>query len=380
MSETRRERRGAGGADPVGEPQPGSRRAYARDAGLAHAADVEHRAPAAAPPSTPAPGGATRASLRAAAHTGAEVGVTGATRATGATRMTRRAVSDDSTSPRRASLRQRSFIGTIKALDSLASAGAHMSVRVNDVDTGAEVLTGDDHLTLPIGGIGIVPLLIEVAAQIEFGQLDPYEIIRRDAIESVGDAGIWQHLQAPALPVLDLAVLAAAASDATAANALLQRVGLRAVRARMDDIGLVRTALLDRFRDVRGPDDAPHVAISSAGELAALFAAIVNARVVSPAVSAQVGEWLNLNQDLALVGAATALDPFAHEDDRHRLLFVNKTGRTGGIRAEAGVLAGPRAGVAYALIVGFDDLSMGHRLRAHDAFRALGADLMEYVH
>ncbi len=100
---------------------------------------------------------------------------------------------------------------------------------------------------------------------------------------------------------------------------------------------------------------------------------------MSPAVSAQVGEWLNLNQDLALVGAATALDPFAHEDDRHGLLFVSKTGRADGIRAEAGVLAGPRGGVAYALIVCFDDLSIAHRLRAHEAFRALGLDLMEYV-
>ena len=133
---------------------------------------------------------------------------------------------------------------------------------------------------------------------------------------------------------------------------------------------------IDGFRDARGPDDAPHVALSSAGELAGLFARIVNAGVVAPAVSAQVGEWLNLNQDLALVGSSTALDPFGHEDDRHGLLFVNKTGRADGIRAEAGVLAGPHGGVAYALIVCFDDLSIAHRLRAHDAFRALGADLM----
>ena len=49
------------------------------------------------------------------------------------------------------------------------------------------------------------------------------------------------------------------------------------------------------------------------------------------------------------------------------------------MRAEAGVLAGPRAGVAYALIVCFDDLSISHRLRAHEAFRTLGLDLMEYV-
>lgn len=315
----------------------------------------------------------SRAALRATAHLG--VGEAAARPAT--RRAAHRA--EQQALPSRASLRQRSFIATLKALDSLALAGARVSVRVTDLDSGEDVLLGDEHLVLPVGGLGVVPLLIEVAAQIEFGQLNPLTIIDRGPSAPVAVSGLWQHLKAPALPVADLAVLAAATSDAAAANALLDRVGLDAVRSRIADIGLQRTALLDRFRDLRGPDDAPHVALSSAGELSGLFAAIVNAQVVSPAVSAQVGEWLNLNQDLALVGAATALDPFAHEDDRHRLLFVNKTGRADGIRAEAGVLAGPRGGVAYALIVGFDDLSIAHRLRAHEAFRALGADLMEFV-
>lgn len=295
-------------------------------------------------------------------------------------RAARGRVVSEASAPRRASLRPRSFIGTLKALDQVAASGGVVSVRVADLDTGEEVLTGDDHLTLPVAGLGVVPLLVEVAAQIEFGQLDRLQIVERRSVDPVGVAGVWQHLIAPALPVADLAVLAAAASDAAAANALLGRVGLDAVRSRLEAIGLRRTALLDGFRDARSPDDAPEVALSTAGEMSRLFAGLVNAQIVSPAVSAQVGEWLNLNQDLGLVGSATALDPFAHENDRHGLLFVNKTGRGDGIRAEAGVLAGPRRGVAYALIVCFDDLSIGHRLRAHEAFRALGIDLMEYVY
>ncbi|MFX6899707.1 serine hydrolase, partial [Acinetobacter baumannii] len=75
---------------------------------------------------------------------------------------------------------------------------------------------------------------------------------------------MWQHLKAPALPLSDVAVLAASAGDALAATALLPRVGLPAVRARIEELGLRRTALLDRFRDDRGPDDAPHVALSTA--------------------------------------------------------------------------------------------------------------------
>ncbi|CAN7433016.1 class A beta-lactamase-related serine hydrolase [Microbacterium sp. LjRoot45] len=281
---------------------------------------------------------------------------------------------------RRSGAGRRSFTATLRALDGLASSGAQVSVRVTDLDRDTEVFAGDDHLTLPVGGIGVVPLLIETASQLETGALDALEIVDRSTVDPVDVGGLWRHLKAPALPVCDLAVLAAATGDALATNALLARVGLDAVRERLERIGLVRTALMDGFRDRRGPDDAPHVALASAGELASLFGALVNARVVSPAVSAQVSEWLSLGHDLSLVASATGLDPFAHDDDRHQLLFVNKTGRADGVRAEAGVLAGPRAGVAYSLIVCFDDLSVAHRLRAHDAFRTLGVELMEYIH
>jgi len=261
----------------------------------------------------------------------------------------------------------------------LAESGAQVAVHVVDLDSGEEVLIGDDHVTLPIAGLGIVPLLIETAASFETGALDPLMIIERSSLEPVESAGVWRHLRAPALPLTDLATLAAAAGDTLAVNALLQHVGHERLRDRIEALGLRNTALLDRYRDQRGPDDAPHLAVGSARDLATLFAALVNSRTVSPAVSAQVSEWLSLNQDLSLVASATGLDPFAHDNDAHGVLFVNKTGREPGVRAEAGVIAGPRAGAAYSLIVCFDDLSIAHRLRAHDAFRLLGVDLMEYA-
>ncbi len=282
--------------------------------------------------------------------------------------------------PRRAAAGRRSFTSTLTALDELARTGAKVSVRVTDLDRDVSVLAGDDFVTLPVAGLGVVPLLIEVAAAFDEGRLDPLEIVERSDVADVSLGGVWQHLAAPALPVSDLAVLTAAAGDTLAANALLERVGLPAVRARIESLGLAHSALLDRFRDDRGPDDAPHFALGSAREMAQVFASLVNSQVVSPAVSAQVAEWLSLNHDLSLVASATGLDPFSHENDQHGLLFVNKTGRDRGVRGEAGVIAGPRAGVAYALIVCFDDLTVSHRLRAHDAFRVLGVDLMEYVH
>ena len=282
--------------------------------------------------------------------------------------------------PRRAAAGRRSFTATLRSLDELAASGAKVSVRIDDLDGGTAVLSGDDFVTLPVGGLGVVPLLVETAASFESGRLDALEIIDRSAVAGAAQGGTWQHLKAPALPLTDLAMLAASTGDALAANALLHRVALQSVRARIEQLGLRRTALLDRFRDDRGPDDAPHVALSTAREMAQLFAGLVNSSIVSPGVSAQVAEWLSLNHDLSLVASATGLDPFAHENDQHGLLFVNKTGRAPGVRAEAGVLGGPRAGVSYALVVNFDDLSIAHRLRAHDAFRVLGVELMEYVY
>lgn len=298
-------------------------------------------------------------------------------RETSTPRATRRGARRTS---RRAAEGRRSFAGALKSLDALAASGARVAVHVTDLDSGAVVVSGDDHLTQPVGGLGAVPLLIEVAAGFDSGALDPLEIVERTRVPAVAGPGIWQHLLAPALPLADLAVLVAATGDALASNLLLDRVGIDAVQSRIEGLGLERVVLLDRLRDERGPDDAPHFALGSARELAELFAAIVNSTLVNPAVSAQVAEWLSLNQDLSLVASVTGLDPFAHEDDEHHLLFVNKTGRDRGVRVEAGALGGPRAGVAYALVVGFDDLSIVHRLRAHDAFRALGVDLMEYVH
>lgn len=282
--------------------------------------------------------------------------------------------------PRRAAAGRRSFTSTLKALESLVDSGAQVSVHVVDLDSHQHVLAGDDHVTMPVAGLGVVPLLIEVAAGFASGELDPLEIVERTSVDAVTTSGLWRHLHAPALPLEDLAVLAATAGDPIAVNALLQRVGHERVRERIESLGLRRTALLDRFRDERGPDHAPQVAVGSTRELAGLFSALVNSAVVDAAVSAQVSEWLSLNQDLSLVGASTGLDPFAHEHDAHGLLFVNKTGRDRGVRAEAGVLAGPRAGIAYSLIVCFDDLSITHRLRAHDVFRVLGVELMEYTH
>lgn len=255
-----------------------------------------------------------------------------------------------------------------------------MSARATDLVSGRVLFSVDDHVAMPVASVGKVLLLIEVAARLTGADSPGFEILDRKSVDAVGDSGIWQHLQAPALPVADVAALVGATSDNLATNVLLRHVGLEAVRARTDSLGLTRTALLDLVRDVRGPDDAPQLSVGSASELTWLFAALARGEIVNKATSSRVIGWLSLNTDFSMVASAFGLDPLAHRNTDHGVLLVNKTGTDDGIRSEVGVLRGPRAGVVYAVTMRFTDVQLQSRLAVLDAMRAIGLDLLEYVH
>ena len=267
-----------------------------------------------------------------------------------------------------------------QALGELAVNGVQVSARATDLATGRELFSVDDHVVMPTASIGKVLLLVEVAARLRDADFGPFTILDRTASDSVGDSGIWQHLQAPSLPVADLAALVGATSDNLATNVLIRAVGLDAVHARTEQLGLTRTALLDLVRDHRGPDDAPQLSVGSAKELTSLFTALARGEIVDTETSERVIGWLSLNTDLSMVANAFGLDPFAHREGDHGILLVNKTGTDVGVRAEVGILRGPRAGVTYAVSMSFADTKLSSRLAVLDGMRSVGLDLLEYVH
>lgn len=272
------------------------------------------------------------------------------------------------------------FSATFRALGDLAYDGAQVSAAVTDLDTGKTLVAIDERIVLPTASIGKILLLVEVSARLTERDFTGYGILDKSPRDAVGDSGIWQHLQAPSLPVADLATLVGATSDNIATNVLLRQVGLDSVRTRTESLGLLRTALLDLVRDSRGPDDAPQLSVGSTAELAWLFAALARGEIVDALTSSRVLGWLSLNSDLSLVASAFGLDPLAHRGTDHGVLLVNKTGTDIGVRSEAGVLRGPRAAVAYAVSVQFNDDALDARLRVLDALRVVGLDILEYVH
>ncbi|HEY5320772.1 MAG TPA: serine hydrolase [Galbitalea sp.] len=272
------------------------------------------------------------------------------------------------------------FTATFTTLGKLGYEGAQVSANVIDLRTGRVLVSIDDRVVMPTASIGKILLLIEVSARLTERDFSGYGILDKTPRDAVGDSGIWQHLQAPALPVSDLATIVGATSDNLATNVLLRQVGLDAVRARTESLGLSRTALLDLVRDTRGPDDAPQLSVGSTVELAWLFGALARSEIVDPLTSQRVMGWLSLNADLSLVASAFGLDPLSHRGVDHSTLLVNKTGADAGVRSEAGALRGARSSVAYAVSVQFNDDGLAARLRVIDAMRTVGYDLLEYVH
>jgi beta-lactamase class A len=203
---------------------------------------------------------------------------------------------------------------------------------------------------LATASVGKVVLLVALARELEAGRMDPGEPLARMPDDAVADSGLWQHLRADSLPIADAATLIGTVSDNLATNALLRRIGLDRVAEVGVELGLRRTALRDRVRDHRSPDDPPELSTGSAAELRALFARLMSDELHDAAVSARVRAWLANSVDLSMVGGAFGLDPLAHQRPDRGFTVINKTGTNDHVRADCGWVEGRAGSATYAVI------------------------------
>ena len=223
------------------------------------------------------------------------------------------------------------------------------SILVVDARTGAALAARDEHRMLRTASVGKVFLLIEIARRAAIGDLDLSQRVEWLDDERVGDSGLWHRLDQRDLTVCDLCVLVGAVSDNLATNALV-RVAGKGVTTTTEALGYTRSGLLDRVREHRGPGDAPTLSVGTAAELGDLMARLHRGEVFGTEVSETVLGWLRGNTDLSMVAAAFDLDPLAHVEPDRGVRLANKTGTISTVRADVGVVGGPRATVAYAVL------------------------------
>lgn len=227
------------------------------------------------------------------------------------------------------------------------------SIAAQQLGDGRPFLSWQPARVLDTASVAKLFLLVEVAAQLVDGRLDPDHLLDRREAPAAADSGLWQLLRTPRLPVADLATLVAAVSDNWATNALLTLVTPARVARRVADLGVTDSGLDDYVRDERGAGDLARLSHGTAADWCRLMLALATGELVSPAVSRQLDDWLLASTDLSMAAAALGLDPLAHRDPDRGVTVRNKTGTDHGVRADVGVVAGTGV-VAYACIANWD--------------------------
>jgi beta-lactamase class A len=180
-------------------------------------------------------------------------------------------------------------------------------------------------------------------------------------VEPVADSGLWQHLATDVLPLVDAARLVGTVSDNWATNALLDVVGIDAVRERARLLAPGGSVLHDLVRDHRGPGHPPTLSEGCASDWVAIV----------PALDERVRGWLSSGVDLSMVASAWGLDPLAHREDPD-VRLVNKTGTSDGVRADVGVVEHRGRRTAYAALAAWDPARPGLRGPVLAAMRGIG--------
>jgi beta-lactamase class A len=235
------------------------------------------------------------------------------------------------------------------ALAAIYSSNVNWSVCVRD-KSGEKLVTHGEDVVLSTASIGKLFLLLDVACRLQDGSLSPVARLARHEDLLVSNSGIWQYLTIDELPIEDLALLVASVSDNLATNVLLHHLGLGEVQRLSGDLGFRRTALRDRVKNSRGPEDEPSLSSGTAEELSLFMTLLARRELISEPVSVRMLGWLATNMDLSMVASGFGLDPLAHTSPDRGLRLYNKTGTDEGVRGDVGIVGGPTTSVSYAVL------------------------------
>jgi beta-lactamase class A len=220
-----------------------------------------------------------------------------------------------------------------------AAMGGEIGIAVLDLTSG-ETYERNADAVFPQASLIKLPVLVELYRQDQEGQLrlTDREPLREQ--DKVGGEGVLRHMQAGGRrwSLADLAVLMMTISDNTAANILIDQVGMESVNRRLASWGLEKTRLrrrmMDREARRRGVEN-----LSTPLEMAALLRRLHAGELLDAARTEQV---------LRLM-AGVQSGPYRRRLPES-LQAPCKDGNLEGIRTGAGLLLIPGRPVAWAIM------------------------------
>lgn len=202
-----------------------------------------------------------------------------------------------------------------------------MGVAIEDLTTGQKYELRADEVFPQASSIKIA-ILVELYRQVQQGRLkltDLYTVKETDLVE---DSPIMNGLTPTVTQVTlrDLATMVVAVSDNSAANILIDRVGMENVNSLLDSLGLSRTRLRRKMMDLKAAKEGREN-ISTPREMMALLEMLYRSKVLNK----------TLTEDFFKV-LATKKDSWIPRDLPEDLKIANKPGSLEGVRNDSGVV------------------------------------------
>jgi len=202
-----------------------------------------------------------------------------------------------------------------------------MGVAIKDLTSNHTILLQPDEVFPQASSIKIA-VLVELYRQAQQGKLkltDLYTVQKSDLVQ---DSDLMGGLTPGITRVTlrDLATMMIAVSDNSAANVLIDRVGMENVNAMLDSLGLTHTRLRRKMMDVKAAAEGREN-VSTPREMMTLLEALYRGKMLSP----------EMTDDFFTV-LSTHKDSYLPRDLPDGLKIANKPGDLEGVRNDSGVV------------------------------------------
>ena len=202
-----------------------------------------------------------------------------------------------------------------------------MGVAVEDLTTGDHFFLREDEVFAQASSIKIT-VLANLYLQAEQGKLKLTDLYTVQSSDLVADSDIMNGLTPGVTRVTlrDLATMMVAVSDNSAANVLIDRVGMTNVNAMLDALGLAHTRLRRKMMDLQAAKEGREN-ISAPREMMILLDAIYHGKVLNKESTAEFFKMLSTNKD-----------SWIPRDLPPDLKVANKPGSLEAVRNDSGIV------------------------------------------
>ncbi len=202
-----------------------------------------------------------------------------------------------------------------------------MGLAIEDLTTGDHFFLREDEVFAQASSIKIT-VLADLYLQAQEGKLKLTDLYTVQSSDLVADSDIMNGLTPGVTRVTlrDLATMMVAVSDNSAANVLIERVGMQNVNAMLDGLGLTHTRLRRKMMDLQAAKEGREN-ISTPHEMMTLLDAIYHGKVLNKEWTADFFKMLSTNKDSWIPRELPA-----------ELKIANKPGSLEAVRNDSGVV------------------------------------------